>query len=214
MRKIAMLTLAMALTLAACGGGDEGSSDTTTTSTDNGQTGTTQPPATDQTTQPAPAATTTTAAPSDEGQSSGADGSEGSVTIAGETYLFADTGFPGLQCMPKAFNVAFIAALRQVDENGSELDGSISVGIPFPGQEETAGIVPELNVSVGDKTWIASPDHAELNSIPAGSSQVDDYEINGDTVSGTATFYDEDSSFGGGDLVVEQGTFELTCAAS
>ena len=61
---------------------------------------------------------------------------------------------------------------------------------------------------------MANQEKAELNGIPAGSSQVDSYEIDGDTITGTATFYEVNSSYGDGDLIVEQGTFEVTCSES
>ncbi|MGB8362603.1 MAG: hypothetical protein WCE80_14490 [Acidimicrobiia bacterium] len=212
MRRVLTLSLVMLLLVAACGGGsgDEGT-DEPATEGNGGQTAATDADTDDSGETPTTA--TSSAADSDD-QGSGADVSVGTVTVAGETYHFADTGFPGLQCMPSSFNVAFLAALRQVDENGGELDGSLSVGIPFKGKEETAGIMPELDASVGDLEWIANPEHADLNGIPVGSSQVDSYEIDGDTITGTATFYEENSSYGDGDLVVEQGTFEVTCAES
>jgi len=212
MRRVLTLSLVMLLLVAACGGGsgDQGT-DEPATEGNGGQTVTTDAD-TDDTGQ-TPTTATSSGADSDD-QGSSVDVSVGTVTVAGETYHFADTGFPGLQCMPSSFNVAFLAALRQVDENGGELDGSLSVGIPFKGEEETAGIMPELDASVGDLDWIANPEHADLNGIPAGSSQVDSYEIDGDTITGTATFYEENSSYGDGDLVVEQGTFEVTCAES
>lgn len=212
MRRVLTLSLVMLLLVAACGGGsgDEGT-DEPATEGNGGQTATTDADTDDSGQTPTTAATSGT---DSDDQGSSVDVSVGTVTVAGETYHFADTGFPGLQCMPSSFNVAFLAALRQVDENGGELDGSLSVGIPFKGEEETAGIMPELDASVGDLDWIANPEHADLNGIPAGSSQVDSYEIDGDTVTGTATFYEENSSYGDGDLVVEQGTFEVTCAES
>lgn len=212
MRRVLALSLVTMLLVAACGGGagDEGTGEPA--SDGNGDQTATTVGGGDESGQ-----TSTTATPASTGgddSGSGVDVSVGTVTVAGETYHYADTGFPGLQCMPSSFNVAFLAALRQVDENGGELDGSLVVGIPFKGEEETAGILPELSASVGDLNWIANQEHADLNGIPAGSSQVDSYEIDGDTISGTATFYEENSSYGDGDLIVEQGTFEVTCSES
>lgn len=214
MRRVLTLSLMMLLLVAACGGGssDEGTSEPAAEGNGD-QTATTASDAGDDDSSQTPTTETPTTAGSDD-QASSVDASVGTVTVAGETYHFADTGFPGLQCMPSSFNVAFLAALRQVDENGGELQGSLTVGIPFKGAEETAGILPELDASVGDLEWIANQEHADLNGIPAGSSQVDSYEIDGNTITGTATFYERNSSYGGGDLVVEQGTFEVTCSES
>lgn len=204
----------MALLIAACGGdsGDESTDATVADATD-----TTAADASDTTTAPEPddsgEATTTTTA-SDDGDDAGAAGgvSTGTVTVGGETYEFLDTGFPGIQCDPDAFGVAFLAGL-QTEEATDGVVGSLVVGIPFPGEEETAGLMPEVQASVGDVEWIANPEHAELNGIPAGSSQVDAYEIDGNTITGTATFYERNSSFGdAADLIVETGTFEVTCA--
>ncbi len=203
MRRVHTLSLVTLLVLAACGGGsgDEGTGEPQ--SGGNGDQATTTLAGGDD------GQTSTTTAPDAGGddQGSGVDASVGTVTVAGETYHYADTGFPGLQCMPSSFNVAFLAALRQVDESGGELEGSLVVGIPFKGEEETAGILPELSASAGDLEWVANEAKAELNGIPAGSSQVDSYEIDGDTITGTATFYEVNSSYGDGDLIVEQGTY-------
>lgn len=204
--RLLVLVFGMALLIAACGGdsGDESSDTTVADATE-----TTATPQSDGTTgEDTPAATTTTAGQTDDGGGGDVSGvGVGTATIAGETYEFGDIGQPGLQCMPAAFGVAFLAALQSTDGN----DGVMVVGIPFPGEEETAGLLPELEVRVGDSTWLANEERAAEGDIPAGSSQVDSYEINGNTITGTATFYDRDSSFGG-DLVVEEGTFELTCA--
>jgi hypothetical protein len=211
--RLLALVLGMVLLVAACGG--ESGDETSDTSDDDSASTTVAPePEDDTDSGDEPATTTTTGSPDNEGgDSTGGDVSTGSATVAGETYEFLDTGFPGLQCEPSSFGVAFIAGLQSAEENNGVI-GSITVGIPFPGQEETAGILPAVTVSDGETEWIADPEHAELNGIPAGSSQVDSFEIDGNSISGTATFYEEDSSFTGneGDLVVEQGSFEVTCA--
>jgi len=212
MRRSLILLLAAALVFAACGGSD-GTGDaqaTTSPASDDNETEATTASASDET--DPTTATPTTGDAGGETDAPAPDASVGTLTVAGETYLFADTGFPGLQCMPSAFGVAFLSGLQFVDENGEGLDGSLAVNIPFKGEEETAGILPAVTGNVGDLEWIADPEHADLNSIPQGSSQVDSYEINGNTITGAATFYEENSSFGGSDLIVEQGTFEVTCA--
>ena len=197
-RLIVLATLG--LLFAACGGDtSEGDSPDTTAA-----------PTADTTTAPAsddePAASTTV--PPDDGEdSTSVEGvGVGTVTIGDETFEFGDLGQPGLQCDPEAFGVGFLAALQSTDGN----DGTLSVGIPFPGEEETAGIMPQLLVSIGDLDWMANEELAAEQEI-TGSSQVDSYEIDGNTISGTATFAERNSQFSG-DLVVETGTFEVTCA--
>ncbi len=207
MRRLSTVLMAALLALAACGG-DSGSGDTQDETTVESSTA--QTSGTDDT-ESAPA-TSATVGSVDATDGPTPDASVGTLTVAGETYTFADTGFPGLQCMPASFNVAFLSFLMLVDENGEALQGGLTVAVPFKGSEETAGILPAVSGTVGDLEWIADPEHADLNGIPQGSSQVDSYEIDGNTITGTATFYEETSSFGQGDLVVEKGTFEVTCA--
>jgi len=212
MRRLLTLSLAAGLVVSACGGSD-GSDDpqaTTIAATDNNETEATTASDNDET--GPTTATPTTGGADDEPDAPAPDASVGTLTVAGETYSFADTGFPGLQCMPSAFGVAFLSGLQLVDENGEGVQGNLAVNIPFKGEEETAGILPAVRGNVGDLEWIADPEHADRNSILQGSSQVDSYEIDGNTITGTATFYEENSSFGQGDLIVEQGTFEVTCA--
>lgn len=202
MRRLALLSV-LALLIAACGG-DSGD-DTAATQADTGSDTTTA-----QESDPESESPDTTAAPSggdDDGSSSDVDGiGVGTVTIGGETFEFGDAGQPGLQCMPEAFGVAFLAALQRTDG-----DGGINLGIPFPGEEDTAGIMPELQVSADDAEWFANEEWAAERDIPAGSSQVDSYEIDGNTIRGTATFYNRDSQFGEPEEI-ETGTFEVTCA--
>lgn len=202
MRRLWILAI-FALVLAACGGGEADPTNDTETP------GTTAQGA-PATTQGNDSSSATTEAPSDGGGSSGGV-STGTVTIGNETYEYEDTGFPGLRCDPDAFGVAFLAALQSSEGAVDGKIGSLVVGIPFKGEEATAGILPELSASVGDLDWQANEARAAERDIPAGSSQVDSYEIDGNTISGTATFYEENSSFSGGDLVVEKGTFEVTC---
>jgi len=200
--------LSIGMLVAACGG-DAGDDPTETIASDSSET---SAPQSSEDEQP----DTTAAAPAeDDGDTadSGGDASSGTVVIAGESYEFIDNGFPGLQCMPDSFGVAFIAALQPVEGEVDGVIGGLTVAVPFEGEGEVAGILPAVSISVGELEWIADEEHAELNDLPAGSSQVDSYEIDGNTISGAATFYERNSSFTGNpdDLIVETGTFEVTC---
>ena len=211
MKRLTLLAVVV-LVVAACGGGSGGDS---TVSTASGGTETTAAAGTDITAAPSPDDTdpaATTTAPPDDGGGAVEGAGIGTATIAGVTYEFGDLGRPGLQCMPSSFGVAFLAALDATDGRG----GAIVVGIPFEGEEDTAGILPELGVSGDDLEWMANEARAAEQGIPAGSSQVDSYEINGNTISGSATFVEVNSTYGASaaDFVVETGTFEVTCAGS
>lgn len=202
MKRLSVLAV-LILIIAACGGDSEGDGDDTSVPDEPA---TTAPQADEPDT---PDATAAPAGDADDGgDAPDVEGvGVGTATIAGETYQFGDAGQPGLQCRADAFGAAFLAALQRVDGG----DGVIVLGIPLPGEEDTAGILPELEVRVGDISWMANEERAAERSIPAGSSQVDSYEVEGNTISGTATFYDDDSQFTD-ELVVETGTFEVTCA--
>ena len=60
-----------------------------------------------------------------------------------------------------------------------------------------------------NQQWIADAARAEESGIPAGSSQVDSFEIDGLRASGTATFIDTFSLEDPAPVV--QGTFEIAC---
>ena len=75
------------------------------------------------------------------------------------------------------------------------------------GRYDPPGI--ELDNDEGNSQWIANAKDAEFRGLPAGSSQVDSFEIDGLRASGTATFID---SFALGDSKpVVEGTFEIAC---
>lgn len=206
------LVIAIALLAAACGdsGGDAGATDPQ-----------------DVTTTTAPDATTTTQpSGSDDGGSSG-DGANGdalqaSATIDGVTYTFGDTGFAAQQCRPDFFG-GFFAVLYMVDDQGNPNieGGTINVALLHEDTDPAElDQWPEVTVSIADPDlkWIAAEKGNEGITIDPGISQVDSYTIEGTTVSGTASFYEQNSywAVAGGqaeELVTATGTFEVSCGS-
>ena len=147
------------------------------------------------------------------------------VTIAGETYRFAEEGFAASSnCRPNHDGV-FVALLRLELESGeltarSDLDLELSHDGPGAEVNKVTVRLSHLDeTSSLDYTpgWYADADWAaNVSGLPAGVSQVDSYTIDGNTVSGTATFVDRksDAAFLRGEIdSVEstQGTFTVTC---
>lgn len=198
MRRRAITASAM-LVLAACasGGGGTASSEPTD-------------PGSSQAVPASQAPASVDAGNGDPGTSSGLG--TATVTIGSETYRFGETSFPALRCDPDMFGI-FWVLLGAVDETGAELpDGGVEIRLPEDGAEVSESA--RVSVSTADDDWIASDEIPEPYPLPDGSSGVDSYTISGNSVSGTATFYSENSYFAsgsGGELVTAQGTFEATC---
>ncbi len=212
-QRLTLVGLVMAVALLAAGCGDSGGDD-----------GATDPQ--DVTTTTPDASTTTQASGSDGGggtdEGSGGDAHRASATIDGVTYTFADTGFAGQQCRSDFFGV-FIASLFMVDDQGNPNieGGAISIAIPHedtdPAEVDQWPSV-RVNVKDPDLEWIADEVAAEEFSIEPGISQVDSYTVEGNTITGTASFYEQNSywAVAGGqaeELVTATGTFEVTCGS-
>lgn len=204
---------------ASCGGGEDGAVDTTAGAE---STGTTAPQgSSDETSEGT--TTTTTAATDDAGGRDFSGIGAASVTIDGETYYFGETSFPAPQCEPDFFGV-FVVTLMMVDEAGNEIPSGGGLQLQLLGEGTDPGVVgqlPEASVDIEalDQEWKANEEDFELFDLEPGTSQVDDYTIDGNTASGTATFYERNSYYafvgGSADAVsVAEGTFEVTCADS
>ena len=209
--KRSVLVVAMVLVAAACGGGESASDNTPA---DDGASATT-------TSDPSSG---TSASETDDGEPgdpapSGVSGiGEGTVTINGETYLFGEAGFPALQCEPDMFGVFFVV-LQQVDSSGSEVpDGLLTLTLLLEGTDPAVvGQDNTARLTIGGEDWIAEPEDIAERGLDPGTSQVDSYTIDGSSVSGTATFYEEESYFAttGGStdpIVTAQGSFDVTCS--
>lgn len=148
------------------------------------------------------------------------------VTIGGETYVFQHEGFgASFNCRPNDPAGVFRALLLLVDESGeltSRSDLDLALSHDGAGAEENSirlrlahlDEAGTLNYTPG---WYADADYAENSTgLEPGTSQVDSYVIDGNSVSGTATFVDNesDAAFFRGEVdSVEpvQGTFTVTC---
>lgn len=226
MRKWLSILAVLSVVLAACGGsGDAGDAeDVTTTAAGPSDGGDEETPA-------------TTAAADEPGDASGdedgdepADGGSAStpvdglgtatVTIDGEAYVFGDAGIAS-QCMPDSFGVFMVALYLVGDDGAPDLGaGSLSLFLLQEGSDpEELDQRPEAIVTLGgtSQSWVASERKAEEFELEPGISQIDSYTIDGNTATGTATFFEENSYFafaGGGadEIQTATGTFEVTCA--
>lgn len=143
-----------------------------------------------------------------------------SVTFDDNTYLFGAKGSPVAQCEPDLFGV-FLVVLSMIDPSGDPIPQSgiqltlLNEGVdPVKvGQQNSANVT----IDTRGQEWTADPAALEVFAeLEPGSSQVDSYDIDGNHVAGTATFFERNSYFAHvGDSAhpvdVAQGTFEATC---
>lgn len=220
-RRWLALVCALVLALAACGGGEEAVPADDPDSAPAGDTGDTGNEASDDDGEPVDPPP---AEPSDDGGAPPPDVDgvgEATLTLNGETYFFGDDGFPVVRCEPDMFGVFFVV-LQRVDEQGNAIEGGggIEMVLLQPGTDpdvldqrnEARAQLNEL-----DEEWIADEEDIAERELEAGTSQVDFYTIDGTTVNGTATFYEENSywaSVGNPDneVLVTEGEFQVTCA--
>ena len=201
MRRLFVLGAVMALVMAACGGGSEDGADREGDAP--GQTQATQPESGNDDTNPDPSG-------SDDGEGEGP--STATVTIGGETYTFSSEGAVVAQCVPDLFGIMSVQ-LPLVDANGQPGDGGIQIIALHEGTDPA--VVEQNNlvqVTIGDVDWVADPEDVRIAGNPdlEGKSQVDSVQVNGNTVTGTATFVGSQSLFGA-DSDMATGTFEATC---
>lgn len=200
------LVMALALVLAGCGDDSGGAEATTTapptTQASSGGGGTTtQAPTTE--------ASSGTTAPT----SSGSGGSSATVMIGGDTYQFDDSG-PVSAC-----NTDFFGGV-QVALSMPGLAGSLVLVLPadnWPelGIDDPASV--QVSVNETDQDWFADESQYEnIADLPEGSSAVTSWQVDGNSVSGEGIFFDRNSYFasigGAGELDVQTGTFQVTCA--
>ena len=209
MGKMLMIGAALALTLAACGSDDDSDSD----GGDDAATPT-QVPAGDGTGDDGEAAD---AAGGDGGAEAdvGSDDGDGSgpstatVTIDGVgTFEYSTEGAVVAQCLTDLFGI-FSIQLPDVDGDGSFKLVALREGT----DPDVVGEVDAVEIDTGDDDWVA--DEADMiydaPNMEPGMSQVDSIEIDGRTVSGTATFTRQLSVYSGGEVETATGTFEATC---
>lgn len=213
--RLLALTIGIVLVIAACGG------DSSDPESDDGgdQTDTTQVETTQATPDDAdsPQTTTTTGSDVEGGDTADSEGSGPStatVTLGDETYDFSTEGAIVAQCLTDLFGI-FSIQLPMVDESGAAADGNVAIIVLREGVDpEEVGEVNSIEVSVGDEDWIANEADMmfeQSDLLEPGMSQVDSVEVDGRTVRGTATFFRQNSLFGGGEVETITGSFEGTC---
>jgi hypothetical protein len=191
------------LALAACGGGDD----------DAGEPTADEPAAA---TEPAdePAAATEPAADEPPGDEPAAEDAPATgdntarVTIDGTTYEVDVSLGPAPTCNPDFF-AAFLVS-------GGDSQGFFSALMPPPDDpNHTDPPNVSLRVNDGEFEWIADP-AKQMSGVEPGESQVDDFTVDGNTVSGTATFVELNETYahsGGGPKAQPiSGTFEVSCS--
>lgn len=136
------------------------------------------------------------------------------ITIGDQTWELAVYPENVIASCDADFFGGFFANLASEGELTDPLD---AMTITLPGGDFTDPPAVTLRVNVGEEAeWIADETYYERAAdLPPGIG-VTDFSIDGNTARGTATFFEEESFFqwnaGLGDLVVEDGTFEVTCA--
>lgn len=209
MRRLSALVFALLLVVVACGG-DSGESDDGGDESETTQIETTQPAENDEN------GSDETTPPEDGGEDdTGSDDSEGSgpsfatVTLGDETYAFSTEGAVVAQCLTDLFGI-FSIQLPEVDG-----DGSVAIVALREGTDpDVVGEVNSVRLDVGDELWIADEADefiTQNDKFEPGMSQVDSVEIDGRSVSGTATFVRQNSLFVEGEPDTMTGTFEASC---
>jgi hypothetical protein len=201
------LFAAAAVLIAACGGDDRSDSDDPAT--------TPAPASATETTQAAaPGITVADDIATEEGSSVSSGTNVAVVTIGEHRYEFDVTPGAIQRCDPD-----FFAAFWAI---GAAPDGSgLWLLLPPPGDPNHED-PPTVEVSdeTNDLDWVANPENSALGLLPdaePGQSQVDSWDVDGNTVTGTATFIEENAVFGAVGGVGDApepvvGTFEVVCA--
>ncbi len=212
MRRLVVSISALLLLITACGG-ESGEPETDSDRAVTTQADTTQPAEDDEGSDETPPPTEVDS----EGETDAAEGSGPStanVTLGDQTYNFSTEGAVVAQCLTDLFGI-FSVQLPMIDESGVHTGGGVAIVALREGTDpETVGQVNSVEVDVGDEKWVA--DEADdmfeqFDQLEAGMSQVDSVEIEGRTVRGSATFFRQNSLFGGGEVETVTGTFEATC---
>ena len=202
MRRVMFLFVVFAMLIAACGGdtdaddGADGGQPTPTTVADDGSSE-----------EPPPTAPPPNTSGDDDGDPSDGTGpSTATVTIGDETYEFSSEGALVAQCLPDLFGTMSVQL---------PLAGDNSAGISLFALHEgtdpsVVGQNNAIEVSLPDANWVADPEDVRIagNADYEGLSQVDSVEVDGNTVTGTATFVNTDNF---GEVESASGTFEATC---
>ena len=143
------------------------------------------------------------------------EGGTATVTIGDETWEFAlYPQMPVATCDADFFG-GFLALLTSEGELTDPLN---QMNLTLPGGDftEPPAITVKVNIG-GEAEWIADETMYERSpNLPAGIG-VTDFSIDGQSASGTALFYEEESffQFNAGqtdELQMAEGSFQVTCA--
>lgn len=131
-----------------------------------------------------------------------------SVTIDGTTYEVDVSLGPAPQC-----NSDFFAAFLV---SGGDSQAFFHGLLPPPDDPNHTDLPNvSLRVNDGEFEWIADPSK-QMSGVEPGESQVDEFTVDGNTVSGTATFVELNETYthsgGGPKAQPVTGTFEASCA--
>jgi hypothetical protein len=192
----AALLAVLGLVVAACGGAaDTGGSDSIIS----------EPPATTAAEPPVTTSGSGSSGSSADDTSgeerSGSELNTALITVGDQTYEFEWATSAVQLCDPDLFGgfVAIAATTSDVESFEAE----------FPPPDDPDLITPKIEVTdpENDLHWTADPEENLGATVEDWPAQVDSHQIDGNTVTGTATFVGSELTEG------VPGTFEITCAA-
>ena len=210
---VVVMVVLVVLLLAACGGGDESSSDTAASSSSSPSS--TQPDATSDASDSGSDDQTASTIAS-VGDHFDTAGGTAAVTIGDETWDFVLVeDHPIANCDADFFG-GFVAILTNAGADIASPSDFLSLMLPGGDFTDPPMVTVKLDVS-GDAEWIADETiYEQYPDLPAGLG-VTAFSIEGTTASGSAVFFEQESvyqfSAGNGDLIVEDGTFSVTCVS-
>ena len=208
-RRLAPVGFALVLVGAACGG-EDASTDSTSASSAGVTTAEDASPATTK----APETATTVGSVGDHFDTAGG---AATVTIGDDTWEFELVeGIVIANCDADFFG-GFVSILTNPGADMANPVDLFSVTLPGGDFKDPPTAAVNLGAS-GGAEWIADETIYEQNAdLPAGLG-VTSFSIDGNTASGAATFFEQESFYqfnaGNGDLVVADGTFTVTCASA
>lgn len=159
----------------------------------------------------APGATTTVGSTSQDPPAG--EGTNLAIVEVGE-YRYEVDVTPGAiqRCDP-----SFFGAFWAIGFTSDDMGGSFQMLLTPENRDELGMEAPHLSVDDEENgfDWMANPESG-LELVEPGMSQIDSFQVSGNTVTGTATFIDRNAVFaamGGAEMPDPvSGTFQVTCA--
>jgi hypothetical protein len=116
-------------------------------------------------------------------------------------------------------NPDFFGAFWVIGFTSEDMSATLEMLLSPENREELGMEEPRIRVMDPETEidWRADPDYFADTELSAGMSQVDSFTVDGNRVTGTATFIDGDAAnaalFGNGEMPEPvQGTFEVVCS--